>query len=97
MTVRRGVLIFTALAVAGLTLTLVLVGHAQANWIATLVAGVAGVAAVGVSIWAALRQPSLPKPDEQSGGVSNQVTGSVKGQVVQARDVQGGIRFDRSG
>ena len=96
MTVRRGVLIVTAVIVAGLALAPVLVSHAQANWIATLVAAVAGVAAVGVSVWAALRQPSAPEHDEPSGGVSNQVTGTVKGQVVQARDVRGGIRFDQS-
>lgn len=80
---------------------LVLVSPARAVTLAALVSAVAGITAVGIAVWAALRQPSVDDPDasrspagEASEGVSNEVSGTVHGDVVQARDVQGGVRFD---
>ncbi len=54
MSTRRLVLLLTALAVAALAAVFAWVGWEQAGRIATVLAGLAAVAALGVAVWAAL-------------------------------------------
>ena len=54
MSVRRLVLLLTALAVAALAVVFAWLGWDQAGRIATVLAGLAAVAALGVAVWAAL-------------------------------------------
>lgn len=54
---RRLVLLLTALAVGALAALFAWVGWDQASRIATVFAGVAAVAALGVAVWAALPGP----------------------------------------
>jgi hypothetical protein len=54
MSTRRLVLLLTALAVAALAAIFAIVGWAQAERIAIVVAGLVAVAALGVAVWAAL-------------------------------------------
>lgn len=58
MIVRRAVIIGTSLVTAGLFVMFALMRWESANRVATVLAAVAAVAAVGVAIWAALRTTS---------------------------------------
>jgi hypothetical protein len=76
-----------------------LVSQAQAAIIAALVSALAGVAAVGIAVWAALRQPPMDGSDGSqvsSEVATNKISGTVHGDVVQAQEVRGGIRFGRA-
>ncbi|GAA1009678.1 hypothetical protein Aple_021880 [Acrocarpospora pleiomorpha] len=53
MTVRRWVLAATAVAVAVLAVVFVVLGWERADKVASLASALAGVAAVGVALWAA--------------------------------------------
>lgn len=57
-TARRLTIVVTCVIVAGLTISFVVLQWDRASWLATVVAALAAVAAVGVAVWAALRDPS---------------------------------------
>jgi hypothetical protein len=56
------VIIVTGLAVAGLCAVFALVGWNDANALAAVASAVTGVAAVGATVWAAMREPSKEAP-----------------------------------
>jgi hypothetical protein len=60
MSVGRVVLLVTCLVVAVLAAVLAVLQWQQANKIATVVMAMAGVAAVGVGVWAGLSRPAGP-------------------------------------
>jgi hypothetical protein len=66
MSASRVTIVATSVAVAGLSAWFIFLGPSEASLVATVVAAVAGVAAVGVAIWTALRTPkqkgTTPKP-----------------------------------
>ncbi|WP_035851524.1 hypothetical protein [Cryptosporangium arvum] len=93
-------LLGTGVAVVVVAVPFVFLGSARAVVIGALVSATAGVAAVGVAVWAALRQPTVDDAiaiQPEPGAVSNEISGTVHGGVVQARDIDGDIRFNRPG
>ncbi|MFI5959776.1 hypothetical protein [Cryptosporangium sp. NPDC051539] len=100
MTARRVALICTGVAVVMVATPFVFLGSTRAVAITALISAVAGVAAVGIAVWAALRQPTADEasPSRTSlGEMSNRISGTVHGDAVQARDIDGDVRFDRPG
>lgn len=59
VTVRRIVIIVTGVVVTGLCVVFVWVGWGNANMLAAVISAVAGVAAVGATVWAAAGQPGV--------------------------------------
>jgi hypothetical protein len=80
---RRVVLVVTCLAVAALAVVLMLMRWEQANKVATSLSALAGVAAVGVAIWAAFPRPV---------GTTIRVTNSGKAIAGRAGGAQTGVR-----
>ena len=96
MNARRVALLGTGVAIIVVAVPFALVSQTEAAVIAALVSAVAGVAAVGIAVWAALRQSPVDGPDGaqvSSEVATNKISGTVHGDVVQAQEVRGGIRF----
>ena len=68
MSMRRLVLLLTALAVAVLAAVFAWVGWDQAGRIATVLAGLVAVAALGVAVWAALPGQRTPPSGDTAVG-----------------------------
>jgi hypothetical protein len=100
MSTRRVVLVVTCVVVAGLGTWFVVARWDDASKVATLVVALAGVAAVGIAVWAAL----AARPD--SGGVRVAGTGdavagkggvAISGLTASGGTVPDRIEIDRTG
>jgi hypothetical protein len=75
-TARRLTIIVTCVVIVGLTGWFVLLQWDRASWLATIVAALAAVAAVGVAVWAALREPSSGTKILEARGTGDAVANS---------------------
>ncbi|WP_431919580.1 hypothetical protein [Nonomuraea jabiensis] len=98
VTVRRMVLLVTCLVVAAFAATFALLTWEYANRVATTVSALAGIAAVGVAVWAALpgmgkkvRVSGTGKAMAHSGGVA------ISGLSGPASAADGLVEVDRTG
>lgn len=82
MGLGRVTLVLTCLLVAGLAAAFAIIQWDQANKLATSISALGAVAAVGVAVWAAVRQPATSIRVSNTG---NAVAGS-KGKAVSGLD-----------
>ncbi|GAA0821538.1 hypothetical protein GCM10009525_08520 [Streptosporangium amethystogenes subsp. fukuiense] len=67
------------------------VGLDRADKLASVLGAFVGLLGLGLAVFGAV---SSPPKDTESGGVHNEISGTVHGNAVQARDIEGGITFD---
>jgi 4-amino-4-deoxy-L-arabinose transferase-like glycosyltransferase len=99
MSLRRVVLLITAVAVAVLSAVLLFASWNDANKIATGVSAVAAVAAVGVAVWAVLSPPGKPGKVRVSHTGKAKATGgtAVSGFSAPAGTATGDVSVDHTG
>lgn len=100
----RRTLVWSGIAVALMALValgwhFVAVGLDRADKLASVLGAFAGLLGLGLAVYGAFSsrpeeaKPEDAKPEPEPGGVHNEISGTVHGNAVQARDIEGGITF----
>ncbi|MFF4988728.1 hypothetical protein ACFY19_16135 [Streptosporangium saharense] len=97
MNARRVVLVVTCAVVAVFAVVFAVLQWEQANRIATAVASLAGLAAVGVTVWAALPGSGAKARVSNTGKATAHGGSAVTGVTGPAASVTGEITVDRTG
>ncbi|MEU8377850.1 hypothetical protein [Streptosporangium sp. NPDC048865] len=70
------------------------VGLDRADKLASVLGAFVGLLGLGLAVYGAVSsRPEEADPEPEPGGVHNEISGTVHGNAVQARDVEGGITF----
>ncbi|WP_326643591.1 hypothetical protein OG884_07750 [Streptosporangium sp. NBC_01755] len=89
-------------ALAALGWYFIAVGLDRADKLASVLGAFVGLLGLGLAVFGVVSSPpkdtvsSPPKdtePEPEPGGVHNEISGTVHGSAVQARDIEGGITF----
>ncbi|MER5620205.1 hypothetical protein ABT061_04090 [Streptosporangium sp. NPDC002544] len=71
------------------------VGLDRADKLASVLGAFVGLVGLGLAVFGVVSaRPEDAEPGPESGGVHNEISGTVHGNAVQARDIEGGITFD---
>ncbi|MGS2644174.1 hypothetical protein [Streptosporangium sp. LJ11] len=81
-------------ALATLGWYFITVGLDRADKLASVLGAFVGLLGLGLAVYGAFSsRPEEAAPEPEAGGVHNEISGTVHGNAVQARDIEGGITF----
>ncbi len=72
------------------------VGLDRADKLASVLGAFVGLLGLGLAVYGAVssrREEAEPEPEPDPGALHNEISGTVHGNAVQARDIEGGITF----